>query len=164
MTFNNQHAAAAYGTTQKQNILQRSEMNDGEGTSGQSYKTEVMVLHNIASRLTKVAKKIQDEFAKDEKVSRETEEEYLDTLRRNWRMWTIFQVELLEEDHPANHDTKVELLSLAKFVDDETLIALSTIDLEILGIFASVNQEIAAGLIDANKASEEALSTQQKSQ
>ncbi|OHC75261.1 MAG: hypothetical protein A3G18_03065 [Rhodospirillales bacterium RIFCSPLOWO2_12_FULL_58_28] len=67
-------------------------------------------------------------------------------IRLNWRLWTIFQAELLSPECTAPDDIRSNVLSLSNFVDKHTLDFISNPLPEKLDILISINRELAGGL------------------
>lgn len=73
-------------------------------------------------------------------------EQMLTAIRLNWRLWTIFQSELLSPECPVPDDIRSNVLSLSNFVDKHTLDFISQPVPEKLDILISINRELAGGL------------------
>lgn len=73
-------------------------------------------------------------------------EQMLAAIRLNWRLWTIFQSELLSPDCPVPDDIRSNVLSLSEFVDKQTIDFISAPIPEKLNILISINRELAGGL------------------
>ncbi len=71
---------------------------------------------------------------------------YIDAIKLNQRLWTVFQVSLCEPDNPLPRDLKVTLLNLSRFVDKVSLRALTEYNPELLNSLIEINRNIAAGL------------------
>jgi flagellar biosynthesis activator protein FlaF len=78
-------------------------------------------------------------------------EVYLDAVRHNQQLWTIFQVALCEEDNPLPRDLKITLLNLSRFVDKISLRAESEYNPSLLTSLIDINRHIAAGLSVKNE-------------
>jgi flagellar protein FlaF len=85
----------------------------------------------------------------------------LDTaLKFNQRIWSIFQSELAQKDHPLPTDLKIDLLRLSSFIDRRTFEVLAHPTPEKLSAIININLNIAAGLrLRPARASEEIAST-----
>ena len=77
----------------------------------------------------------------------ENEEALLNTVRLNWRLWTIFQASLLEPDCPLPLEIRNNILSLSNFVDRHTANIIAEPSPGKLDVLIRINREIAAGLI-----------------
>lgn len=77
---------------------------------------------------------------------------YIDAIKLNQRLWTIFQVSLCETDNPLPRDLKITLLNLSRFVDKVSLRALAEYNASLLSSMIDINRNIAAGLSVKNDA------------
>lgn len=100
---------------------------------GSPRNTEAWALTQAALRM----KNAQDANNVDDMVA---------AARLNWRLWTIFQADLLEPDCPVPDDIRVNVLSLANFVDRHTVSFLGTPKPEMLNSLININRQLAAGL------------------
>jgi flagellar protein FlaF len=71
-----------------------------------------------------------------------------DAVRLNWRLWTIFQAETLEDDCPLPTEIRSNLLNLCKFVDEHTIRLLGTISPDRMKTLIDINRNIASGLLE----------------
>ncbi|MBI1273642.1 MAG: flagellar biosynthesis regulator FlaF [Alphaproteobacteria bacterium] len=71
---------------------------------------------------------------------------YLDAIRHNQQLWTVFQVTLCEPDNPLPRDLKITLLNLSRFVDKVSLRAQAEYSPALLTSLIDINRQIAAGL------------------
>lgn len=73
-------------------------------------------------------------------------------LRLNWRLWTIFQAELINSMDDPNSPMPVEIrtnmLTLCQFVDKHTTQALADPKPELLAMLIDLNRNIASGLLE----------------
>jgi flagellar biosynthesis activator protein FlaF len=97
-------------------------------------ETEARALLSCANRLHEAQMKEHDV------------EVYLDAIRHNQQLWTIFQVTLCEPENPLPRDLKITLLNLSRFVDKVSLRAQSEYNLSLLTSLIDINRQIAAGL------------------
>jgi flagellar protein FlaF len=67
-------------------------------------------------------------------------------LRYNQRLWTFFQVALLDEANPLPQNVKSDVLRLSAFVDKRIFEVLAFPSVEKLNILIAINTNIAAGL------------------
>ncbi len=67
-------------------------------------------------------------------------------LRYNQRIWSIFQVELSQKNHPLPEQVRLDLLQLSRFIDRRIFDAMAFPEAEKLDIIIKINQNIAAGL------------------
>lgn len=71
----------------------------------------------------------------------------LETVRLNWRLWTIFQSEASSPDSPLPDEIKANVIKLCNFVDKHTVQILADADPEKLDVLININRNIAAGLL-----------------
>lgn len=102
---------------------------------GSPRETEGRALLEAARRLTN---------AQQEPIDRN---KLLETVRLNWRLWTIFQSEASSPDSPLPRDIKENVIKLCNFVDKHTVQILSDADPEKLDVLININRNIAAGLL-----------------
>jgi len=114
-------------------------------------ETEAFALLSCASKL---------EDARNEEISREI---YVDALRHNQRLWTVFQVALCEPDNELPKDLKVLLLNLSKYIDKVTFRALQEENRAIVRSLVNINRTIAKGLRQNEKNQTEAIDETQHS-
>jgi flagellar protein FlaF len=69
-----------------------------------------------------------------------------EALRHNQRLWTLFQAELDQPDHPLPPDIRRNLLRLSAFVDRRTLEILADPRPDKLDVLIEINRTLAAGL------------------
>ncbi len=97
-------------------------------------ETESRALLNCASRLV-AAQDINNGY-----------EYYLDAIKHNQELWTLFQVLLADPQNPLPRDLKITLLNLSRYVDKVSLRASAEYNPEILNSLIDINKQIAAGL------------------
>ena len=73
-------------------------------------------------------------------------EEMLSAVRTNWRLWTIIQAELLDPQCTTPMDIRINVLSLAHFVDKHSVEILGKPSPKQLDVLISINRELAGGL------------------
>lgn len=129
-------------------------MTDNQGVynslpqGGNPTYTEAWALIEAARRL---AESTQVEGKKEGKKAMQ------EALRLNWRLWTVFQAELaVAEETNVPEDIRINILTLCKFVDNHTTVQLATPEPERLMVLVDINRNIANGLLEGAKASEEA--------
>jgi flagellar protein FlaF len=71
---------------------------------------------------------------------------YVQALRHNQRLWTIFQVALCDPDNALPRDLKMTLLNLSRYVDRVSFRAMGSFMPQILTSLIEINRMIAAGL------------------
>lgn len=67
-------------------------------------------------------------------------------VRLNWRLWTIFQAELLDPDSTVAMDIRTNLLSLAQYIDKHTVDFLAKPTPDKIDTLVNINRELATGL------------------
>ena len=79
-----------------------------------------------------------------------------DTIRLNWRLWTIFQAELTTGKSQVPDDIQTNMLNLCQFVDKHTVDTIAETTVEKVVTLIDLNRNIAAGLLESlqNAASE----------
>lgn len=113
-------------------------------TGGDSTFTEAWALIAAARQITE-SLQIQD--AKKAKFEMQA------ALRVNWKLWTIFQAELaVEEEASVQNDLRLNMLTLAKFVDNHTVQQLPNPEPERLLVLVDINRNIANGLLEGANA------------
>jgi flagellar protein FlaF len=71
----------------------------------------------------------------------------VDTVRLNWRLWTIFQSEVTELDIDLPEELRSNMLTLCNYVDKRTVEILSDPNPIFLDVLININRNIAAGLL-----------------
>ena len=84
-----------------------------------------------------------------ESRERNQADEIMLAVRLNWRLWTIFQAELLDPNCTIPSDIRMNLLSLANFIDQHTVAFIGEPKPEKLDVLISINRELAGGLYEA---------------
>ena len=74
------------------------------------------------------------------------------SLRRNWRLWTIFQASLLDPECQVPTETRANLLGLANFIDRQTAELLAKPDPAKVDVLVNINRQISEGLLDGQRA------------
>lgn len=75
-------------------------------------------------------------------------EEFRGALRRNWRLWTIFQASLIEPDCQVPDHIRRNLLGLANFVDRISAELLVNRDSARIDALVNINRQISEGLLE----------------
>ena len=88
-------------------------------------------------------------------------ENFRAALRKNWRLWTIFQASLSEADCPVPMPIRRNLLGLSNFVDRQTAELLATRDAKKVDALVNINRQISEGLLEGQRASARASQQQQ---
>lgn len=97
-------------------------------------ETEARALLSCASKL---------DFARREES---TMDDYINAIKHNQQLWTIFQVCLCEQDNPLPRDLKILLLNISRYIDKVSFRALSEYDPNLLRSLIEIDRTIAAGL------------------
>ena len=71
----------------------------------------------------------------------------LQAVRLNWRLWTIFQANLLDEESPVPLEIRNNILSLSNFIDTHTAGIIADPQPSKLDVLICINREIAGGLM-----------------
>jgi len=71
---------------------------------------------------------------------------YTEAIRRNQRLWTIFQVALCDPSNPLTPELKSILLNLSCYVDKVSFRAINDFKPALLQSLIEINRSIAAGL------------------
>ena len=70
-----------------------------------------------------------------------------DSLRLNWRLWTIFQTELSLEEGSVPTEIRESMLNLCNFVDKHTVDTINAPTPEKISTLIEINRNIANGLL-----------------
>ncbi len=108
---------------------------------GQPAQTEAWALLEAANRMAGA-------IVSGNPEDKETKENMKTALRLNWRLWTIFQAELLDENCQVPDEIRVNMLTLCQFVDKQTVKILAGPTPEIMVPLIDINRNIAAGLMN----------------
>jgi len=81
-----------------------------------------------------------------------TRELLLGAVRRNWRLWTIFQASLLAPDCIMPAPVRGNLLGLANFIDKHTMEILGKQDPSLIDPLININLQIGEGLLAGARA------------
>ncbi len=100
-----------------------------------------------AAVLTKAAQKLK--ICQDNWDSADLDKKLDEALKFNQRIWSIFQGELIREDHPLPKKLRLDILKLGAFVDRRILETMAYPSPEKLNIVVSINKNLAAGLRDS---------------
>jgi len=73
-------------------------------------------------------------------------------LRRNWRLWTIFQATLVDPECPMPREVRANLLGLSNFIDRQTAELLAVPDPRKVEILVNINRQISEGLLEGQRA------------
>lgn len=103
---------------------------------------------SVLARAAQLLRKCQEQLEK----KGASEEALIKALKYNQQLWTIFQVELAENDHPMPKDLRVALLRLSQFVDRRTFDIMASPAADKLSILIDINRNIASGLMQRSEA------------
>jgi flagellar protein FlaF len=78
--------------------------------------------------------------------------ELLAALRKNWRLWTIFQAELIDADCKLPQELRGNLLGLANFIDRHTAQLLANPEPKDIDVLVNINRQISEGLLEGQRA------------
>ena len=78
--------------------------------------------------------------------------ELLDAVRRNWRLWTIFQANLVDAECTVPTEVRANLLGLANFIDRHTAQLLGNPDPTKIDVLVNINRQIGEGLLEGQRA------------
>ncbi|MGO8921300.1 MAG: flagellar biosynthesis regulator FlaF [Stellaceae bacterium] len=78
--------------------------------------------------------------------------ELLDAVRRNWRLWTIFQANLVDAECTLPKEVRANLLGLANFIDRHTAQILGNPDPGKIEVLVNINRQIGEGLLEGQRA------------
>lgn len=105
--------------------------------------TEAWALIEAARRMAVALQDAEGKDIMDPKVRASLR----DPLRLNWRLWTIFQAELLREDSDLPADIRTNMLTLCNFVDKHTVKCLADPTGDNIVALIDINRNIASGLL-----------------
>jgi flagellar protein FlaF len=97
-----------------------------------------------AAVLTKAARKLKE--CQDNWDSPDRSERLQEALKFNQKIWSIFQGELLREDHPMPKKLRLDIIRLAAFIDRRIFETMAYPSSEKLNIVIDINNNLAAGL------------------
>lgn len=75
-------------------------------------------------------------------------DELLVAVRRNWRLWTIFQASLIDASCTVPTEVRRNLLTLANIVDRHSASLLADPNPEQVGTLVNINRQIGEGLLE----------------
>lgn len=96
-------------------------------------------LETTAWGLTEMAIRMNDARRSDQNTM-------LDTVRLNWRLWTIIQAEVLDPQCMVPEPIRGNMVALAAFVDKHTLDLIALPDFGKLDVLIHINRQLAMGL------------------
>ena len=71
-------------------------------------------------------------------------------VRLNWRVWTIFQAELVDPECPTPRRIRENLLSLSNFIDKRSAELIERPEAGKLTVLININRQIGAGLLGSS--------------
>jgi flagellar protein FlaF len=80
-------------------------------------------------------------------------DELLAAVRRNWRLWTLFQANLVDAECTVPTAVRANLLGLANFIDRHTAQLLAKPDPVQVAVLVNINRQIGEGLLEGMRAS-----------
>lgn len=123
---------SAYGNTQK---VETSDI------SSNSREIDARALLICSSGLNDAK-----ELLKADPKSRENLKVYSEAIRKNQRLWTIFQVALTDPENQLPQSLKINLLNLSRYVDKTSFSAIGKFAPNLVDSLININRIIAAGL------------------
>ena len=75
----------------------------------------------------------------------------LAALRKNWRLWTIFQAELVDADCKLPSELRGNLLGLSNFIDRHTAQLLANPEPKHIDVLVNINRQISEGLLEGQR-------------
>lgn len=73
-------------------------------------------------------------------------EAYINAIKHNQQLWTLFQVTLCEPENPLPKDLKTTLLNLSIYVDKTSFALLTHYEVSAMQSLIDINRNLAAGL------------------
>ncbi|MDH5749899.1 MAG: flagellar biosynthesis regulator FlaF [Rhodospirillales bacterium] len=116
---------------------------------GSARHTEAWALIEAARRIAVSIENFASTDQNDQQAKLASKRAMRDAVRLNWRLWTIFQAEILEDTCPLPTEIRSNLLNLCKFVDEHTIRILGEISPEKMKTLIDINRNIASGLLEA---------------
>ena len=118
------------------------------------FQNQQNALQNAAPQQTEGYALVQMARRLDIAAKANDKEKLASELRINWKIWTIIQAELLEENCPLPNDVRSNLLSLSNFIDKRTVELLGNPEGEKTKVLININRNIGAGLMGNSDASD----------
>lgn len=117
------------------NMVQTYQNAERSAISGR--ETEARVLLKGALKL----KECQENWGAEDR-----DEKLEEALVFNQQIWSIFQTELMRDDHPMPRKLRMDLMSLASFIDKRIFDLMAFPSSDKLTAIININRNIAAGL------------------
>lgn len=92
--------------------------------------------------LVEIARRLEDARQKPDDINN-----ILIQTRLNWRIWTIFQSELVDPDCQVPKEIRENLLSLSNFIDKRSADIIGNPSANKLNVLININRQIGAGLM-----------------
>lgn len=97
--------------------------------------------------LIEAARRLAESVQTDDPTSVKARVAMRTALRTNLQLWTIFQASLMFEETNVPEDIRMNMLTLAQFVDRHTVKAMADPTPEQLVVLININRNIGAGLL-----------------
>ena len=107
-----------------------------------------------ANALIEAARRISVAFAdtiSEDNSNPEAFEALRKALRLNWRLWSIFNAELLFESNDIPQEIRANMLILCKYIDTRTIHCLAAPTANNIAILIDINHHIASGLMSGTQ-------------
>ncbi len=129
-------------------------------SAGSPSYSEAWALVEAARRM---AVAIENYLRQEDTLTPKAREILREPLRLNWRLWTIFQAELInsldDENSPMLPEIRTNMLTLCQFVDKHTTQALADPTPDNLAVLIDINRNIASGLLENPEAEQTSTQT-----
>ena len=94
--------------------------------------------------LTKAARKLRE--CQDNWENDNHDQKLEEALKYNQRIWSIFQAELVKDNHPLPKSLRSDILKLSTFIDRRIFETMASPTSDKLNIVIRINENLAAGL------------------
>lgn len=75
----------------------------------------------------------------------------LEAVRFNWRLWTIFQTDLVDQNCTLPAEVRGNLLGLSNFIDRHTAGILANPEPSQIDVLVNINRQIGEGLLEGQR-------------
>jgi len=75
----------------------------------------------------------------------------LEAVRFNWRLWTIFQTDLVDQNCTLPAEVRGNLLGLSNFIDRHTAGILANPEPSQVDVLVNINRQIGEGLLEGQR-------------
>jgi flagellar protein FlaF len=75
----------------------------------------------------------------------------LEAVRFNWRLWTIFQTDLVDQNCALPAEVRGNLLGLSNFIDRHTAGVLANPEPSQVDVLVNINRQIGEGLLEGQR-------------